>query len=189
MVLFIDNYDSFSHILTDYLKQVGLECRVVRNDETDIEGLLKMDTGALVISPGPGRPENSGMVNQAIEAFHTKVPILGICLGHQALGCFFGGHLLKSEWPVHGKTEKVRHFGHPVFEGVPEQFDAMRYHSLIIDNLQNGPVEIIAESSNGLTMALAHKTLPITGLQFHPESVLTEHGLQIIRNWKRLNNL
>lgn len=189
MVLFIDNYDSFSYILIDYLKQCGLICLVIRNDEAGINDILKMDFNAVVISPGPGRPENTGIVNPVIEEYYQKIPILGICLGYQALGNYFGGHLLNSPEPVHGKTETIRHNNHPLFQGIPEYFEAMRYHSLIIKIQDPGPLKPISFTSEKLVMGFAHETRPIIGLQFHPESILTHHGLQIIRNWKQINNL
>lgn len=185
-ILLLDNYDSFTYNLCDYLLQAGAECRVVRNDAFPLSAFDRADFDAIVFSPGPGRPADAGLMPALIRRFHRDVPMLGICLGHQALGEFFGAKLVKAAAPMHGKTTEVVHNGHPVFEGIPQRFTAMRYHSLLLESLTDTPLECIAQTGAGEIMALAHKHLPLTGIQFHPESILTEFGLQILINWVRI---
>jgi anthranilate synthase component 2 len=182
VVLLIDNYDSFTYMLRDYVRQCGEECVVVRNDEISIPALSKIHFDSIIISPGPGSPAHAGITPAVIEAFYDKAPILGICLGHQAIGQFFGASLVTAAKPVHGKTSVIRHSPHPVFKDIPEQIEVMRYHSLILTNVPN-ELEIIAETDTGEIMAIAHQNKKIAGLQFHPESILSPYGLQMIKNW------
>ncbi len=182
-ILLIDNYDSFTYNLYDYFLQLGTSCTVVRNDEWLLSDFLTFPFDALVLSPGPKKPLDAGLLMPLIELFHQKIPILGICLGHQGIGEFFGATLKKADLPMHGKTSTLRHSGHPLFANMPEQFEVMRYHSLILKNLENTNLEIIAQTPEGEIMAIAHKELAITGVQFHPESILTEYGLLILSNW------
>lgn len=182
-ILLLDNYDSFTYNLYDYLLQTGVSCTVLRNDAFALMDLEGLDFQAIVLSPGPKRPKDAGRMMQVIEHFYTRLPILGICLGHQALGEFFGAKLIHAGEPVHGKTSKIEHNGTGIFRNIPSPFQVMRYHSLVLESLAGTPLEITAHTPAGEIMALRHSTLPLTGVQFHPESILTEHGLQLIKNW------
>lgn len=182
-ILLLDNYDSFTYNLYDYLLQTGADCVVLRNDALTLQEFERLNVEAAVFSPGPKRPADAGVMLQLIGAWRRRMPMLGICLGHQALGEFFGARLVKARVPMHGKTAPVRHNGHPLFEGVPSPFLVMRYHSLVLESLDGTPLENIAQTGEGEIMALAHRSLPLTGVQFHPESILTEYGLQILKNW------
>jgi anthranilate synthase/aminodeoxychorismate synthase-like glutamine amidotransferase len=187
MWVLIDNYDSFTHILHHYLLLTGNECIVLRNDETSLEALAALQPERLIISPGPQTPNESGISMEAIRFFHHKIPVLGICLGHQALGVFFGAPLQHSPAPMHGMQSIVKHSGHPLFQDIPETFEVMRYHSLCIDisaHTQLSPLAVA--SDDGVLMAFCHRDLPLTGIQFHPESIGTPHGQQIICNWARM---
>ncbi len=189
MWVLIDNYDSFSHILRHYLLGVHEEVRVIRNDALPLEAIIALNPERIIISPGPCTPQESGITMSVIEYFFDKIPILGICLGHQALGLFYGGSLRKAQVPVHGKTSIIRQVAppHPVFKDIPQSFKAMRYHSLIIDASPNDHLHLLAYSEQDhALMAFAHKQYPSIGMQFHPESVLTPYGMQLIRNWSQL---
>ncbi|MBL7712181.1 MAG: aminodeoxychorismate/anthranilate synthase component II [Chitinophagaceae bacterium] len=184
MWVLIDNYDSFTHILHHYLLLTGHECIVLRNDETELRALATLQPERLIISPGPQTPAESGISMEAIRFFHDKIPILGICLGHQALGQFFGAPLLHSPRPMHGMKSRVRHSGHPLFRGIPPEFEVMRYHSLCIDIGQSASlIPLASAADDGVLMAFGHRELPLTGIQFHPESIGTPCGQQIIDNW------
>lgn len=182
-ILLLDNYDSFTYNLYDYLLQTGSECQVLRNDALSLAAFEQLDFQAIVFSPGPKRPAEAGLMPALIERLHDRVPMLGICLGHQALGEFFGAKLVKAAIPMHGKTTEIRHNGHPLFANIPERFTVMRYHSLLLQSLDGTSLECLAKTDEGEIMALAHRTLPLLGVQFHPESILTEHGLQLLKNW------
>ncbi len=181
-ILLIDNYDSFTYNLYDYLAQLGAQCTVIRNDEYTLDELRKMDFDALMLSPGPKTPKDAGLL-QLIHAFHRSIPIMGICLGHQAICEYFGGTLRKASLPMHGKTSLLTHTEHFLFDNIPSPYEVMRYHSLIIENLENTDLEIISSTYEGEIMAIVHKELPVFGVQFHPESVLTKNGLQLLSNW------
>lgn len=185
-VLLLDNYDSFTYNLYDYLLQTGVECVVHRNDAFSLSEFRKIDFQAVVLSPGPKRPADAGLLLPLIREYYLDRPILGICLGHQALGEHFGAPLVKARVPMHGKTSVIRHHGHPLFEGIPEQFQVMRYHSLLLESLENTPLRSIAASAESEIMALEHPELPLLGVQFHPESVLSEYGLPLLKNWVKM---
>jgi len=186
MWVLIDNYDSFTYILHDYLLQTGNKCTVYRNDEISLQRLDDLNPTRIIISPGPETPLQAGITMDVIERFHQRIPILGVCLGHQALGMYFGAKLVHTFYPMHGKTSEVTHTGHALFHGMPSPFTAMRYHSLAVDDFENTPLEILATTNDGTIMALAHKQYPCLGVQYHPESVGTEFGLRLLKNWASL---
>jgi anthranilate synthase/aminodeoxychorismate synthase-like glutamine amidotransferase len=183
VLLLLDNYDSFTYNLYDYLSRLHVDCRVVRNDQVSIADIEALQPTAIVVSPGPKRPADAGITMELIRHFHAKMPILGICLGHQALGEFFGATLVKSPYPMHGKTSMVQHNGDTLFNNIPNPFEVMRYHSLELDNLAATPLQTLATTHDGAIMAIKHPTLPLYGLQFHPESILTPQGFQLLQNW------
>lgn len=185
MWVLLDNYDSFTFILHHYLLQTGNACVVYRNDEISVQELKALNPERIIISPGPETPLQAGICMEVINEFHKTTPILGICLGHQALGMYFGGELIHTH-PMHGKTSEVKHNGHKLFEGIPSPFTAMRYHSLAIAQLDNTGLKRLAHTEDGTLMALAHEKFPCVGIQFHPESIGTEHGSQILKNWASL---
>ena len=185
MVLVIDNYDSFTYNLVQYLGELGAKVIVRRNDEATIEQLRGLGHARVVISPGPGRPEQAGISLDAIKEFGPRMPLLGVCLGHQAIGLAFGGDVIRAPLPIHGKTSTVEHTGSGVFAGLASSFQAGRYHSLVVDERTlPSQLEVTARTKeDGLVMGLRHRTLPIHGVQFHPESVLTNEGRRILRNF------
>ncbi len=189
MVLLVDNYDSFTYNLYGYLIQLRVDCKVVRNDVYSSEDIIKMDPQAIVFSPGPKKPQDAGIMMELIEKCHENIPILGICLGHQAIGTFFGAKLVTTKHPMHGKTSIIKHNNDPVFEGLPETIEVMRYHSLLLSDIDNKDLEVIAETSDNEIMAISHKKFPIYGFQFHPESILTEKGMVLLSNWVNINRL
>jgi len=188
MLVIIDNYDSFTYNLVQYLGELGAEMRIFRNDEItvdEIENDLKPER--ILISPGPGTPDSAGISLAVVERFAGMLPILGVCLGHQAIGQHFGGKVIRAPEPVHGKPVEIRHDGRTIFEDVPNRFEAGRYHSLIVSREEwPDELEISAESPDGLVMALRHRSLAIEGVQFHPESILTEHGKKLLQNFLNL---
>lgn len=188
-ILLLDNYDSFTYNLYDYLRQAGADCIVVRNDSPELLAFSPEDFDAVALSPGPKRPEDAGLMPDLIRAWHDRLPMLGICLGHQALGAFFGARVVLANVPMHGKISNVQHWGHPLFAGIPAQLSVMRYHSLVVEGLAGTPLIKIAETGDGTVMAMAHKRLPLLAVQFHPESILTEYGHQLLENWVRLVRL
>jgi len=182
-ILLIDNYDSFTYNLYDYLLQLGVECEVVRNDAITIQGIRRYAPDGLVFSPGPERPEQAGILLSCIRSFRGEIPMLGICLGHQAMGLDAGAQLVHASRPVHGQTSLITTEIHPLFEGLPRTFEVMRYHSLILQDIPPDTFEVIARTEDGIIMAMAHRHLSMIGIQFHPESILTPHGLRILSNW------
>ncbi len=188
MLLVLDNYDSFTYNLVQYLGELGADMKVVRNDEVSVDEIENsLCPEKILISPGPGTPDGAGITLDVISRFARSIPILGVCLGHQAIGQHFGGKVIRAPEPVHGKPVEVSHDGKTIFEGIEGTFNAGRYHSLIVER-ESLPqsLEISAESPDGLIMAMRHRTLPIEGVQFHPESILTEHGKIMLRNFLSL---
>ncbi|MFK7810164.1 MAG: aminodeoxychorismate/anthranilate synthase component II [Saprospiraceae bacterium] len=185
-ILIVDNYDSFTYNLFDYFCQLNMDCKVVRNNELTLEQFCELDFDGLVLSPGPKRPADAGLLMPLLDYYHDKKPILGICLGHQGIGEYFGAKLSKTKVPVHGKTSVINHTGHPLFGDLPKRYSVMRYHSLALEKNLPASLEIIAETDDGEIMAIAHRNLPITGVQFHPESILTEHGIVLLENWVQM---
>jgi anthranilate synthase/aminodeoxychorismate synthase-like glutamine amidotransferase len=184
MILFIDNYDSFTYILVDMFGQLTSDIKVVRNDKISLEEIEKLKPKGIVISPGPGTPADAGISCDLIKKFASQIPIFGVCLGHQCIGEVFGSNIIRGPEPVHGKTSEIHHDKNGIFKGIPSPFEATRYHSLIIDQ-KSVPdcLDITAQSNDGIVMAVKHRTYPVTGVQFHPESILTKPGINIIKNW------
>ncbi len=183
MILLIDNYDSFTYNLTDYFVQLGEEVLVYKNDEIDVADLSKLNFDKIVISPGPNRPKDSGNLMSIVEATYEKYPILGICLGHQALGEFFGATLSHAAQPMHGKVSRIYNNGEGIYKNLPLSFNVCRYHSLILEKLENTDLFVNANTLENECMGIVHKELPIMGMQFHPEAILTEYGLDLLKNW------
>lgn len=184
MLLLIDNYDSFTFNLYQMLGVIHKDIKVVRNDTVTIEDISKMDLDGIIISPGPGRPEDAGICIDVIKNFAGKLPLLGICLGHQAIVCAFGGNVIGAEKIMHGKTSEVLIEEGDIFKDLPESFNVMRYHSLVIENSSiPRELKVIAETRDKVIMGIKHKDYKIYGLQFHPESILTEYGDKILKNF------
>jgi anthranilate synthase/aminodeoxychorismate synthase-like glutamine amidotransferase len=187
MILLIDNYDSFTYNLAQFLGQLGAKLEVRRNDKISLEQIAEMKPERIVISPGPGTPQDAGICVDVIRRFAGKVPILGVCLGHQAIGHALGGRVIRAPQLMHGKTSRIHHDGKTIFHKLPQDFVATRYHSLIVDR-KGLPkeLEISAHTSDGIIMGLRNRRLRLEGVQFHPESVLTDVGLQLLRNFLAL---
>jgi len=184
MLLMIDNYDSFTYNLVQYLGELGEDVKVFRNDEITLEGIEKLAPARIVISPGPCTPDEAGISVPLVRHFAGKVPILGVCLGHQSIGQALGGRIVHARQLMHGKTSAIYHDGRGVFRGLPDAFTATRYHSLAIERASlPGCLAVSAWSDDGEIMGVRHKELAVEGLQFHPESILTEHGHQLLKNF------
>jgi anthranilate synthase component II len=184
MILLIDNYDSFTFNLLHFLGEVGAECEVWRNDALSVEAALAKEPEAIVLSPGPCTPNEAGICLDLIAAAAGRVPVLGVCLGHQALGQVFGGTVVRGPVPMHGKVGHVQHGGSDIFAGLPSPFAATRYHSLIVERATlPDALEVTASTEDGIIMGLRHRTLPLFGVQFHPESIASEHGHDILANF------
>jgi len=184
MILIIDNYDSFTYNLVQYLGELGVEMEVARNDAITIDEIKQMKPDAIVISPGPCTPYEAGISIDVIKQFHKSTPILGVCLGHQAIGVAFGGKVIKAPTVMHGKVSEVYHNNSSIFSGLPNPFKATRYHSLIVDkNTLPDSLEVTAWTKDGIIMGLKHKEFPTFGVQFHPESIMTEFGKEILKNF------
>ena len=186
MLLLVDNYDSFTYNLFQYLSELGEEVVVVRNDEITVAEIEKMKPERIVISPGPSTPKNAGISNEVIRHFGSKLPLLGVCLGHQCIGYTYGGTVSGAKQIMHGKSSKIHHTGQGVFAGLPDPFSAIRYHSLAVkrDSLPDC-LEVTAWTEDGEIMGMRHKTHQVEGIQFHPESFMTEHGKDILKNFLR----
>jgi len=187
MILMIDNYDSFTYNLVQYLGELGQLVKVFRNDTLTIDEIKKLNPAKIVISPGPGRPEDAGISCQLIRQFCGKIPILGVCLGHQAIGYVFGAKIVGAKKLMHGKTSKIYHNKKDIFKGIPNPFLATRYHSLLVESKSLPDcLEITASTSENEIMGLKHQLYPVWGVQFHPESILTKSGKQILDNFIKI---
>jgi len=187
MILMIDNYDSFTYNLVQYLSQLGREVEVFRNDAITLEQIEGLKPKYIVISPGPGRPEEAGISCALIRKFGAKIPILGVCLGHQAIGYCFGAKVIRAGKLMHGKTSLIYHNRKGIFKGIPNPFEATRYHSLLVER-ESLPAcfEITAQTKEKEIMGLKHRDYPVWGVQFHPESILTKHGMELLKNFLKL---
>jgi len=185
MVLVIDNYDSFTYNLVQYLGELGADVQVMRNDVVSLDEVVATKPNRIVISPGPGRPEQAGVTMSVIRRLGQTTPVLGVCLGHQAIGAVFGGSVVRAGVPMHGKISTIEHDGRGVFHGISGPFPASRYHSLVVSETDlPGELEVSARTrEDGIIMGLRHRTWPVHGVQFHPESILTGEGRQILRNF------
>lgn len=183
MLVVIDNYDSFTYNLVQYLGELGADIRVFRNDQVTLDEIRALNPDQIVISPGPGDPGDGGVSNDVLREFGPTTPILGVCLGHQCIGEVYGGQVTRAPRLMHGKTSRVYHNGKGVFSGVPSPFQATRYHSLIVEEPIPDCLEVTAFTRDGEVMGVKHKDYPTVGVQFHPESILTEHGKRILQNF------
>lgn len=188
MILVIDNYDSFAYNLVQYLGELGAEVQVYRNDALSVEQAAELAPSQIVVSPGPGEPSQAGISKDLIQALGPRVPILGVCLGQQCIGEVYGGQVVRAPRLMHGKISPIYHYGEGLFVGVPSPFDATRYHSLIVAEPLPADLQATAFTKEGELMGLKHRQFPIYGVQFHPESVLTGAGKQILRNFLSLKN-
>ena len=184
MLLMIDNYDSFTYNLVQYFGELGEDVHTVRNDQIDVGGMAALKPARIVFSPGPCTPSEAGVCVEAIRHFAGRVPMLGVCLGHQSMGAALGGHVVRARLPMHGKTSVIEHDGQGVFRGLPPKFTVVRYHSLVVER-DSLPADLVvtASSEDGEIMGLRHRHLPLEGVQFHPESILSEHGHAMLRNF------
>ena len=184
MIAMIDNYDSFTYNLVQYLGELGADVRVWRNDEISVDGLERAAPERIVLSPGPCTPSEAGITLELLERLSGKIPILGVCLGHQAIGQAFGGKVVRAKQVMHGKVSRVRHDGQGVFRGIPDDFVATRYHSLVIERSSLPDcLAMTAQAEDGEIMGVRHKSLAVEGVQFHPEAMLTEHGHRLLENF------
>lgn len=187
MIVLIDNYDSFTFNLVQYLRELGEQVTVVRNDAAGVDDLEALEPSALVVSPGPCDPAKAGISMEAIRRLGPRVPTLGVCLGHQCIGEVYGGRIVRAQAVVHGKVSRIRHDGRELFDGLPDPLEVVRYHSLTIDPPTLPPgLEVTATAADGTIMALRHREYPIWGVQFHPESILTQCGKDLLRNFLTL---
>ena len=186
MIVMIDNYDSFTYNIFQQLAERGVELKVIRNDQIDIDALRALNPSHLIISPGPGNPDQAGISMDAIQEFAGKIPVLGVCLGHQSLAQVFGGKVIRAERLMHGKTSPIHHDGQTIFSDMPQPFEATRYHSLIVEKSSlPDTFEITAETAEGEIMGIRHKPTGAEGVQFHPESILTNRGAYLLENFAK----
>lgn len=190
MILLLDNFDSFTYNLVDYFGQLGVECQVIRND-VPLSAIVVQEYNGVVLSPGPETPQKAGILMDVLAHYVGKLPILGICLGHQAIGVHFGCKLMKAQKPMHGKISQINCEKNILFADLPPSFNIVRYHSLILENTakSNSEISVSATTNNQEVMAISHQKYPIHGIQFHPEAALTEYGLDILDNWVKAYNL
>jgi anthranilate synthase component 2 len=190
MLLLIDNYDSFTYNLVHFLGELGAECEVVRNDKITVDAAIKMAPQAIVLSPGPCTPNEAGICLDLIKAAGSKIPLLGVCLGHQAIGQVYGGKVIRAPSAMHGKLSTIETTGKGLFASMPKRFEVTRYHSLIVERASlPADLEVTAETADGIIMGVQHRTHPVHGVQFHPESIASEHGHDILANFLRLAGL
>ncbi len=190
MLILIDNYDSFTYNLVHYLGELGAPCEVYRNDKISADEVLAAKPRAIVLSPGPCTPNGAGICLDLIAKAGPKVPLLGVCLGHQAIGQVYGGRVIRAPEPMHGKLSMIRHTGQGVFKGLPPRFEVTRYHSLIVERASlPGDLEVTAETADGIIMGLQHRAHPVHAVQFHPESIASEHGHALLANFLELAGL
>jgi len=185
MILVIDNYDSFTYNLVQYLGELGEELRVYRNDKVTLEEIERLEPARIVISPGPGTPADAGITEDVVRHFHKSLPILGVCLGHQAIGEVFGGKIVRAPTLMHGKVSEIFHDNKGMFAGLPQGFPATRYHSLMVSDIP-AALEVSAETKDGVVMGLRHRTFPTEGIQFHCESIMTIAGKNLLKNFLKL---
>jgi anthranilate synthase/aminodeoxychorismate synthase-like glutamine amidotransferase len=184
VIVVVDNYDSFTYNLVQYLQELGAEVEVYRNDRITVDGIASRRPEAIVISPGPKTPDDAGITLETVRAFSGRIPLLGVCLGHQAIGQAFGGRVVRAPTLMHGKTSRIAHDGKTIYRGLPNPFDATRYHSLVVDPAcVPADLEISARTEEGVIMGLRHRNHPTEGVQFHPESVLTGEGKNLLKNF------
>jgi anthranilate synthase component 2 len=187
MLLVIDNYDSFTYNLVHYLRELGAEVAVHRNDDMDVAGALALDPEAIVLSPGPCDPDRAGICLELVRSCGSRIPILGVCLGHQAIAQAYGARITRAPAPMHGKLSRIRHTGAGVFRDIPNAFEATRYHSLTVDpETVPNSLTVTATTSDGVIMGIMHRQFPVHGVQFHPESIASEHGHALLRNFLTL---
>lgn len=187
MILLLDNYDSFTYNIYQYMSELGAEVKVIRNDKISLSEIKDLNPEKIVVSPGPCTPQKAGISNDVIKTFGENIPVLGVCLGHQCIGESFGGIVMGAGEIMHGKTSLIHHDGKGVFLGIPSPFRAIRYHSLVIQNeTLPDELEVSAWTDNGIIMGVRHKSLPVEGIQFHPESIMTEYGKELLSNFLKI---
>ncbi|KAA1297277.1 MAG: anthranilate/aminodeoxychorismate synthase component II [Chloroflexi bacterium] len=187
MILLLDNYDSFTYNIYQYMSELGAEVKVIRNDKISLSEIKDLNPEKIVVSPGPCTPQKAGISNDVIKTFGENIPVLGVCLGHQCIGESFGGIVMGAGEIMHGKTSLIHHDGKGVFLGIPSPFMAIRYHSLVIQNeTLPDELEVSAWTDNGIIMGVRHKSLPVEGIQFHPESIMTEYGKELLSNFLKI---